>query len=107
MLVQKASSVWPDSVRPEASTIVPEITTGSRQPSSSKAPVIAKIAALALSVSKIVSTSSRSAPPATWPRAASRYASASSSKDTLRAAGSLTSGAMEPVRLVGPSEPAT
>ena len=75
MLVQKASRVWPDSVRPEASTIVPEITTGRRKPRSSNSPPIAKIAALALRVSKMVSTSSRSAPPATCPSAASRYAS--------------------------------
>jgi hypothetical protein len=29
---QNASAVWPDSVRPEASVIVPEIITGQRRP---------------------------------------------------------------------------
>ena len=47
--------------------MVPEITTGRRTPSASNAVSIAKIAALALSVSKMVSTSSRSAPPAIRP----------------------------------------
>ena len=69
--------------------------------------MIAKIAAFALSVSKIVSTSRRSAPPAISPSAASPYASTRSSNDTLRAAGSLTSGEMDAVRLVGPMDPAT
>ena len=106
-LVQNASSVCPESVRPEASVIVPETISGSRKPRSSNTPATAKIAALALSVSKMVSISSRSAPPAISPRAASSYASTSSSNDTLRAAGSLTSGEREPVRLVGPIDPAT
>ena len=72
MLVQNASSVCPDNVRPEASTIVPLITTGIRRPRDSNASSIAKIAALALRVSKIVSTSRRSAPPRSWPSADSR-----------------------------------
>ena len=55
--------VWPERVRPEASVIVPEIMTGSRTPRSAKASSIAKIAALAFSVSKMVSTMIRSAPP--------------------------------------------
>jgi hypothetical protein len=33
---QKASTVWPESVRPEASVMVPEIMTGQRRPRSSK-----------------------------------------------------------------------
>ena len=33
---QNASAVWPDSVRPEASVMVPEIITGQRRPGSSK-----------------------------------------------------------------------
>ena len=68
MLCQNASTVWPDSVRPEASTIVPEMITGSRSPSSSNSDSTAKIAALAFSVSKIVSMSRMSAPPSTRPR---------------------------------------
>ena len=38
---QKDSVVWPVSVRPEASVIVPEIITGRRQPRASKASSIA------------------------------------------------------------------
>ena len=67
---QNASAVWPESVRPLASVIVPEIITGSRMPELRRtAPRCAKSAALALSVSKMVSTRSRSAPPSTRPRA--------------------------------------
>ena len=68
---QKAVGVWPDSVRPERSVIVPEMMTGKPEPSSSNTSSIAKSAALAFSVSKIVSTSRRSAPPSTRPRACS------------------------------------
>ncbi len=87
--------------------MVPDTITGSRVPAAAKASSRAKIAAFALRVSKIVSMSRMSAPPAIWPSAASRYAAASSSKPTLRAAGSFTSGEIEAVRLVGPSDPAT
>ena len=62
---QNASGVWPESVRPEASVIVPETMTGSARPRSSKNSSIANSAALAFSVSKIVSTRSRSTPPST------------------------------------------
>ena len=51
--------------------MVPLMMTGSRKPSSSKSASTAKMAALALSVSKMVSMSRRSAPPSTRPRAAS------------------------------------
>ncbi len=51
MLFQNAPTVWPESVRPEASVIVPLIITGSRRPSSSKSVSTAKIAAFALSES--------------------------------------------------------
>ena len=40
---QNASVVWPDSVRPLASTIVPEIITGSRRPSRSNSASTAKM----------------------------------------------------------------
>ena len=56
---QNASTVCPDRVRPLRSTIVTEIHSGSC-PATSRA---AAIAALAFSVSKIVSISSRSTPP--------------------------------------------
>jgi hypothetical protein len=52
--------------------IVPEIITGHRRPRSSNSVSRAKIAALAFSVSKIVSTSRTSAPPSTSPFACSR-----------------------------------
>ena len=87
--------------------MVPDTMTGQRRPYSSNSVSTAKIAALALRVSKIVSISSRSAPPSTSPRASSRYAATSSSKVTLRAPGSLTSGEIDAVLEVGPSEPAT
>ena len=72
MLCQNASTVWPDSVRPDASTMVPEMISGSRSPSSSNSDSTAKIAAFALSVSKIVSMRRMSAPPSTRPAADSR-----------------------------------
>ena len=68
-LCQNASTVWPERVRPEASTIVPLMISGTRSPSSSNSDSTAKIAAFALSVSKIVSMSRRSAPPSTRPAA--------------------------------------
>ncbi len=63
--------VWPESVRPEASVMVPEIMIGSSMPVSSNTPWTAKIAALALRVSKMVSIRIRSAPPSISPRVAS------------------------------------
>ena len=87
--------------------MVPETMTGQRRPRSSKTVSTAKIAALALRVSKIVSMSSRSTPPSTRPLVASAYAATSWSKVTLRAPGSLTSGEIDAVRVVGPSAPAT
>ncbi|MNG19059.1 hypothetical protein D3C84_1031790 [compost metagenome] len=68
---QKASVVCPDRVRPEASVMVPEIMIGSSKPSSSNTPCTAKIAALALRVSKMVSIRIRSEPPSIRPRVAS------------------------------------
>jgi hypothetical protein len=68
---QKASVVCPDSVLPDASVMVPEIITGTRVPPASKTDSTAKIAALALSVSKMVSMRRRSAPPSSRPLAAS------------------------------------
>ena len=52
--------------------MVPEMMTGQRRAYSSNSVSQAKIAAFALRVSKIVSMSSRSAPPSTRPRACSR-----------------------------------
>ncbi len=60
---QNASVVWPDNVRPEASVIVPETITGTVTPVVSKLRLMAKIAAFALSVSKIVSIIRKSTPP--------------------------------------------
>jgi len=56
---------------PEASAIVTEIITGRRAGSSSKRFSMANRAALALRVSKMVSTRRISAPPSTSARAAS------------------------------------
>ncbi|MCW0424713.1 hypothetical protein NB713_002656 [Xanthomonas sacchari] len=52
--------------------MVPEIITGSRPPRASNTSSIAYSAALALSVSKMVSTISVSAPPSIRPSMASR-----------------------------------
>jgi len=69
--VQNASTVWPLSVRPDASTIVPLTISGSSTPAAACAAWTPKIAALPLSVSKIVSTRRMSAPPSMSPSAAS------------------------------------
>ena len=68
---QNAVGVWPDSVRPERSVIVPETMIGRRMPFSRKISSQAKIAALAFSVSKIVSIRMMSAPPSISPRSCS------------------------------------
>jgi hypothetical protein len=104
---QKASVVWPESVRPEASVIVPEIITGRRA------------AALGedfldredrrLGVQRVEDRLDQDDVGATIEETvtASVYEATSSSKVTLRIPASLTSGEMEAVRLVGPSTPAT
>ncbi len=68
---QKASTVWPDSVRPEASVIVPETAIGRSSPSSSSTLRTANSAAFAFSVSNTVSIRIRSTPPSTSARVAS------------------------------------
>ena len=77
---QNASTVWPESVRPERSTIVTEIQSGSSGATSRAA----AIAAFAFSVSKIVSIRSRSTPPSRRPRICSAYDSTTWSKVTAR-----------------------
>ena len=72
MEAQNASQVWPDSVRPLASVIVPEITSGSARRSRFMASRAAAMAALALRVSNTVSIIRRSTPPAISARAALR-----------------------------------
>ncbi len=67
----------------------------------------AAIAAFALSVSKIVSMSSRSTPPSASAAICSAYAARTSSKETARWAGSFTSGDSESVTFSGPTDPAT
>jgi hypothetical protein len=63
--------VCPLSVRPLLSTMVPLMKTGRRTPLSAKNFSSANTAALALSVSKIVSTSSMSTPPSYSPSSCS------------------------------------
>ncbi len=104
---QNASVVWPESVRPDASVMVPEIMIGSFTPASSKCSSIAKSAALAFNVSKIVSTRIKSTPPSTSAFTATLYASFTWSKLTARKPGSFTSGESESVRFIGPRTPAT
>ena len=77
---QNASTVWPESVRPERSTIVTEIQSGSSGATS----LAAAIAAFAFSVSKIVSIRSRSTPPSCRPRICSAYDSTTWSNVTAR-----------------------
>ena len=79
-----ASMVCPESVRPLRSVMVTESIRGSSLPCSSNTSRTATIAALALSVSKIVSISSRSQPPSISARACSAYASRSASKVDAR-----------------------
>ena len=87
--------------------MVAEIISGTSAPRSSNSSSMPAIAALAFSVSKIVSSSSRSAPPSISPRTCSRYASRTCAKVVARNAGLLTSGEIDSVRLVGPIAPAT
>jgi hypothetical protein len=90
-------------VRPERSTIVTEIHSGSSGATSRAA----AIAAFALSVSKIVSIRRRSTPPSRRAAICSAYAATTSSKVTARKDGSSTFGERERVTLSGPREPAT
>ena len=69
--IQNASTVWPERFRPERSVIVTEAITGSFAPRSSRARTTPDSAAFAFSVSKAVSTSSRSTPPSMRPSACS------------------------------------
>ena len=62
MLVQQASTVWAESVRPP-SKMVNEAITGSERPRSAKVRSMACRQALSTSVSKAVSASRRSTPP--------------------------------------------
>jgi hypothetical protein len=81
---QNASTVCPESVRPLRSVMVPDTSSGVARPRRSRTSRMAKSAALAFSVSKTVSTISRSAPPSRRPSACSAYAAASSAKDVFR-----------------------
>ena len=104
---QNASTVCPDSVRPLRSVIVTEIMIGSSTPISANVSWIAVIAALELSVSKIVSISRTSTPPSIKARTCSAYASRTWSNVTARRLASSTEGEIDNVRLSGPSDPAT
>ena len=61
--IRKASTVCPESVLPEASVIVPDTITGMSILRSSFTSSMAKRAALAFKVSKMVSTNNTSQPP--------------------------------------------
>ncbi len=106
-LYQKAVTVWPLRIRPDASVTVPLMISGRRSPVASNTSSIANNAALALRVSKMVSTISTSLPPSISALACSKYAARNCSKLMLRAPGSLTSGLMLAVLGVGPSAPTT
>ena len=68
---QNASVVCPESVRPEASVMVPDTMIGRSTPSSSNTSRTAYSAALAFKVSKMVSIRMMSAPPSMRARVAS------------------------------------
>ena len=104
---QNASTVCPVRVRPDLSVMVPETMTGSRMPRASKVCSTANNAALALRVSKMVSTRMTSTPPSRSASICSQYWWRSWSKVTARKPGSLTSGEIEAVTDMGPIEPAT
>ncbi len=101
--VQNASIVWPLSVRPDRSTIVALIQSGSCGATERAA----TIAAFAFSVSKIVSIRRRSTPPSASPRICSAYDSTTWSKVCVRKPGSSTRGLSDSVMLSGPTDPAT
>ena len=77
---QKASTVWPERLRPLLSTAVKESQSGKSGATS----CAATIAAFALSVSKTVSIRSRSTPPSRRARIWWAYASTTSSKVAAR-----------------------
>ena len=105
--VKKASAVWPESVRPLSSVIVPETIIGSSIFFSSKTSSIANNAALQFKVSKTVSTNNISTPPSTKPITCSLYAFLSWSNVIPLKAGFSTSGEIDAVLFVGPIDPAT
>ena len=71
-LCQKAVTVWPLRMRPEASVTVPLMMSGRRSPLASNYSSMANKAALAFKVSKMVSTNKTSTPPSTSARTCSR-----------------------------------
>ncbi len=78
--IQNASAVWPERLRPLLSTAVNESQSGS----SGATLAAATIAALAFSVSKIVSIMRRSTPPSRRAAICSSYVSRTWSKVTAR-----------------------
>ena len=104
---QNASGVWPDSVRPDASVIVPDTMTGKRAPRRVEQRLDRE--QRGLGVQRVEDRLDEQQIGAAVDQAVDRlrYAATSSSYATLRAPGSLTSGEIDAVRLVGPSAPAT
>ena len=105
--MRNASTVCPERVRPAASAMVAESIIGTPLPAFMKTCSAASRAALALSVSNTVSISSRSTPPSRSASICSAYAARSVSKSMARKAGFSTSGDIEAVLPVGPTDPAT
>ena len=105
---QNASGVCPDSVRPDASVIVPDTITGQRRPRSLEIRVDRE--QRRLGVQRVEYRLDQQQVGAAFEQRldglAVRRRPARRSV-TLRAPGSLTSGEIDAVRLVGPSEPAT
>ena len=101
----------PERVRRLAGEVAPApVDRGEREPERDLGRDVdgaATIAALAFSVSKIVSTRSRSTPPSRRAAICSSYVSRTWSNVTARYAASSTRGESESVTLSGPTEPAT
>ena len=105
---QNASGVCPDSVRPDASVIVPDTMSGRRRPARSKYALDREQRRLGVQrVEHGLDQQQVGAAVDQRRRRPRRTRATSSSNVTLRAPGSLTSGEIDAVRLVGPSAPAT
>ena len=104
---RKASRVCPDKVLPAISDTVTESIKGTFLPVFCIDFSAAIIAALAFRVSKIVSMRIASTPPSINASIWMQYAEQSSSNVSARYAGLFTSGLIEQVLFVGPTEPAT
>ena len=105
---QNAVGVWPDSVRPERSVIVPEIITGRRDAAGGEDFLAGENRRLGVERVEDRLDQDDVGAAVDQARAIARHRRfVRSSNVTARKPGLLTSGDIEAVRLVGPSAPAT